>query len=562
MRILIIILSIISLQVNATIKYVAATGGDNGNDGSSGSPWATLAYAVTAVSSGDTIYMQAGTHTINTKVTLPIGISLTGAGETSVITSTSITAEWAEIISLESATISNGNQSISYLKFDGNNLTAAQALDIQKRHNVKIHHCTFVDFHYVAILWLGDGGFVGGDPYDKAYPPANYVTGSEFYDNTVTNCSLYTSFGYGALWIGGHDGMLLYNNSIIQNQRANGSNGYCIKVYGGWMKGWKVYNNTLLTVGNEWLFAIEGFFFMGVEIYNNTITGAIDINFVWRGDNNEYDYGAWIHDNILGPASTGSTEYAGVILEFKVEDCIIERNFIRNNGVGIHHTMRYPYPWVYREKIRYNIFYNSGAGSYHSCVRFGETSYDFDIDNLEIYNNVFHTESSGGQYFGLHIRGFDTATNVKIRNNVFMNFSYYWFDSNRGDYFDYLYIENNILYNNASSNNLTLGGTPSHYTNNNNTVVNPKFTDAAGGDFTLQSDSPAIDAGLNVGLTTDYLGYTVPYNSTPDIGAYEYGSSAPEDPGEPGEPDPPSASGGFVKSGNKFVKYGNKFIKF
>lgn len=51
---------------------------------------------------------------------------------------------------------------------------------------------------------------------------------------------------------------------------------------------------------------------------------------------------------------------------------------------------------------------------------------------------------------------------------------------------------------------------------------NPLFTNIAGKNFTLTSSSPAINAGVNVGLTTDYLGNPVPFGSAPDIGAYEY----------------------------------------
>jgi len=58
----------------------------------------------------------------------------------------------------------------------------------------------------------------------------------------------------------------------------------------------------------------------------------------------------------------------------------------------------------------------------------------------------------------------------------------------------------------------------------------PLFTDAAGNDFTLQSTSPAIDAGVDVGLVLDYTGNTVPFNARYDrfpdfdIGAIEYRS--------------------------------------
>ena len=47
------------------------------------------------------------------------------------------------------------------------------------------------------------------------------------------------------------------------------------------------------------------------------------------------------------------------------------------------------------------------------------------------------------------------------------------------------------------------------------------FTEA-GIDFRLLSSSMAIDAGINVGLTSDYLGNPVPVGGGYDIGAYEY----------------------------------------
>jgi len=52
----------------------------------------------------------------------------------------------------------------------------------------------------------------------------------------------------------------------------------------------------------------------------------------------------------------------------------------------------------------------------------------------------------------------------------------------------------------------------------------PSFTNAATGDFTLQSGSSCRDVGLDLSatLTTDYIGTSRPQNGTFDIGAYEY----------------------------------------
>jgi hypothetical protein len=51
---------------------------------------------------------------------------------------------------------------------------------------------------------------------------------------------------------------------------------------------------------------------------------------------------------------------------------------------------------------------------------------------------------------------------------------------------------------------------------------NPDFTNAGAGDFTLLVGSPAIDAGVDVGL---------PFNEpAPDIGAHEYEGAPPTPP--------------------------------
>lgn len=55
----------------------------------------------------------------------------------------------------------------------------------------------------------------------------------------------------------------------------------------------------------------------------------------------------------------------------------------------------------------------------------------------------------------------------------------------------------------------------------NGLIADPLFVNA-GTDFHLQAGSPAINAGVNVGLTTDYDGSVVPQGPAPDIGAYEY----------------------------------------
>jgi len=70
---------------------------------------------------------------------------------------------------------------------------------------------------------------------------------------------------------------------------------------------------------------------------------------------------------------------------------------------------------------------------------------------------------------------------------------------------------------------------------------------AGAADFNLKPSSPAIDAGIDVGLTRDYSGSIVPAGGAPDIGAYEFMSESPP-------PIPTSGSGLLRDKGGNFLK--------
>lgn len=69
---------------------------------------------------------------------------------------------------------------------------------------------------------------------------------------------------------------------------------------------------------------------------------------------------------------------------------------------------------------------------------------------------------------------------------------------------------------------VTLSGT-----SGNNSSSNPLFTNLSNGDYTLSIGSPAIDSGDNSSVigVADLLGMQRIYNSTVDMGAYEYGAT-------------------------------------
>jgi hypothetical protein len=79
-----------------------------------------------------------------------------------------------------------------------------------------------------------------------------------------------------------------------------------------------------------------------------------------------------------------------------------------------------------------------------------------------------------------------------------------------------LSVQGSLVSNNITS--ILSGSTPS---------PNPRFVNGPAGDFRLQTDSPAINAGsmesISAGFKLDFLNHAVPFGSSPDVGAYEYG---------------------------------------
>jgi hypothetical protein len=79
-------------------------------------------------------------------------------------------------------------------------------------------------------------------------------------------------------------------------------------------------------------------------------------------------------------------------------------------------------------------------------------------------------------------------------------------------------------------------------------TADPQFTDVYNDDFSLSSNSPAVNAGINLNLDVDFYGQPVPYAGLPDIGIAEFTGDIS---GPKGLPDPelvlyPNPSTGYV----------------
>ena len=486
----------------AITYYISTTGNDATGTGTSANPWKTLAKATSTVTAaGNIIHVNAGTYLETVQCFLSPGVSLEGDGVTSVIQSTWPWSFQGALV-LDSPEGTNGNQSISYLKFDGRNMTSLRAIQIQGRSNVSMHHCTVVNFKEEGIIISGTVGYTGA-------APGIYATGNSFHDNIVTNCSQYAGYGTGCLGIGGQIGLLIYNNTITQPLRPGSQIGWPIKYFNeGWLKGVKIYNNTITKAafdGTGWNFCLELFDFQGLEIYGNNFQGSLDFNF--QGNRGTYPWVCYIHDNTIAqPAMNNSFFEQGLIFEYDCDGAIVENNVFRNMSAGLSFFCR-PGTLTKDFIVRKNLFDNIGypSTSAYYIGGFDAGTSDYKIDNFKVYNNTFVGNGTnkpvGGVSFGNCNTGY--IKNIDVRNNFLSNTIYPPFSMGGTATRDSV----NISFNDAvgcdqygiGTNDVYLpNGVPTHYTNTNNTHLAPMFANTV--TYTLQPASPLVDAGANVGL--------------------------------------------------------------
>lgn len=550
------LIQIIPIIIIAQSNYyiaTAANGGSDSNDGSLGSPWLTLAHATSEVTTANSIiHIGAGSFTETVRSELAVGVSIEGAGvaSTTIYTSIGGAYETEALIALVSGTVNtDGNQHISGIAFNGNDLEGYSCIWVRARGNVSIYNCSFTNFLQSAVTFSGRVSGGGGEV-------TSWCVGNKFYNNTITNCSrLNVGDWYsGCLQIGAQDQMEIYGNTITQNTRGDSQNGYCIKYWEeGYNKGLKIYENDIIKAPstefyNDWNFAIELWNYRGgVEIYDNTIEGSIDIDHVQKGS---YDFGLKVYRNVFGyetlPPSSGAwvNLSSGLYIEFSCDDIYIYQNEFKNLECILNFSPRSG-DVLNNIQVYYNLMRDIGNTSTPSgCNIMHFAGSNFSVDSLIIRNNTIYSGDHGTAY------GFivpeETFTNLRFENNIIQGFDTEAFTIS-GNNIDGLWIRNNDFYDNGDD--INISGSPANYTNSGNITSIPNFTNA-GTDFTLTVSSLNIDVALDFGYTLDKRGYAVPVNAIPDIGAYEYGAQAP------------TSDNDILKFNGKTVVYNGKIVKY
>ena len=216
--------------------------------------------------------------------------------------------------------------------------------------------------------------------------------------------------------------------------------------------------------------------------------------------------------------------------------------------------------WIYGNEL-----YNNSGGI--GITRWEHSNYNGVTENINIFNNLIW-----GNVGGISIRGGTTNDIFVYHNTVLNNPEYgilledsgrYYLKNNiafgNGDILSYgngdFVLDNNINTSNIYfTNNVIVVYKSSHGNQDNyfnsilipsNIITDPLFlsTDPSNSNFLkLSPTSPAINKGVNVGITNDYIGTSRPQGTGYDIGAYEYPS------GGSGDITPPSAPTGVTVS--------------
>jgi len=232
-----------------------------------------------------------------------------------------------------------------------------------------------------------------------------------------------------------------------------------------------------------------------------------------------------IEDNICENCGSGPLFYAFTNQESK-------NNITRRNIIKDMHNLGGASGWGIATICANDASGDKSGNKFYQNIVINATvggRFHFEQEQ-EVYNNIFYNCENGldmyRNYAGL-------GANVKLRNNIFFNSTLYHIKWYSGATFITINFDYNLYYP-TEGDLFRLGRREMTFTewqalsktgltfDPNSIAADPLFVDPENGNFHLWSDSPAIDAGFDVGLTQDFEGNLTPQGPAFDIGAYEY----------------------------------------
>lgn len=229
-----------------------------------------------------------------------------------------------------------------------------------------------------------------------------------------------------------------------------------------------------------------------------------------QAPNNEISYN--VIRNCLAPSYDYGYDGGVVELFGNTDNTYIHHNLTSNSDgfvevggrPGSAHNVRIAYNISLNNRGRFGTMQNSG------------TFYS-DLANFRIENNTIIETVNNGGWVLFWFKSAPATGDVVFKNNIVRidqvrYLANYDLDRSRNLY---------RLLNNGTQLISSGGGLKTA-----ETFGDPKFVNLQAADVHLQSGSPAIDKGTDLGYRLDFENHAVPSGAAPDLGAHEYGGSA------------------------------------
>ncbi len=430
---------------------------------------AQLAGACTNALQGDVIKISAGNYDGPFLLVGKSGVTLQSNGGTVYLRGSSSTStNGIDILYIENSS----NITVNGLKFTRNWGISAEGIVVRGSGNaITIKNCEFYD--------IGWGNSKTTLPISSQNAHAIVVIG--------TNSTPYTN--------------IEISNNIIRD---------CITGY-----------SESLTVGGN----VDGFIIDNNIIYSNTNIG-IDCmgHFSWTGAPASVNYarnGVVRENKVFDYAGPASLDAAGGIYIDGGSNITVENNIVYNYKVGFSIGCETPGKTNNNNILRNNIAYNCSL----SGLFIGSNQANSSVNNTKITGNTFY-KCGFGTYDNGQIALQNNLGTVLKNNILYPVNNRYAIVQMGGTGSTTLNVAYNLYYrDNGVTTNLFLNVSA----DNNPVKQNPLFVDAVSGNFSLQTASPAINAGdpLYSALYDDYDidGQPRVQSGRVDIGADEFAGS-------------------------------------
>jgi len=488
-------LLVIPFSLFADTYYVDGASGDDGWGGSSESPFATIQQAVDSTSaSGDEIRVAQGTYTGISPVDVDISgetdtfyqvvfirnksLTLQGGYDTSNWTTSDPITNITTIDAGESGRcITIRNSTSETVTIDGFTITGGDYSDLGNADEESNKECgrTSSDcggglYAYYVKLILKNSVVTGNKASDTSvYSDGggiylyNCISGTEIDNVTVSNNTTTTSDSNGG-------GLMVIDGSDITISRSTFSNNYCLGLGGG--IGLDQPDGTVMIEETE--------FSGNTGFYNG---GAIGANLTYSSETALYVNRANLDNN---NAKTGA--------------CIYLRKWSSNKSNA------------YLNNLILSNNTSSASGNENSLIYIADGSDDIDVS----VNHVTASNNSATSFLFADDPDSGETTSVTVNNTIIdvLTNAFVGSETTGGDV---VISYNNILLNCVLNTEVTETGLPVF--NAGETITGNPLLDAT---YHLKPGSPAINAGMDAGITTDIDGDARPKGSGYDIGADEF----------------------------------------